>query len=363
MDIKRTFDLPYDTPFMVVDLDQTKKNIARMQIIADKNGKKLRPHSKTHKIPELSKLQIEIGAVGVCVQKTAEAETMFLGGIKSLLLSNEVFGGKFLRLSKLTSLGADLTVAVDNVPSVSQFAETCKNYSVEGNVLIDINTGMNRCGIEPEHTDRILEAIRKHGSLNLIGIMAYDGHVNSPDIKEREEEVKREELILEPIVKKTKKYCSGDLVVSVGGTPTADIWAKSPISTELQPGTYVYYDMQRVRQNLCTIDEISMGVVSSSISESLGTRIVLDAGYKSVAINEGVYPTVVDENERKYQVLSMSEEHTVIKPIDKVSHLGEEFLLLPYHACPVSDLWDKTYVLGSTIQPYTLSISGRGKRE
>lgn len=363
MDIEKVRSLPYDTPFMVVDMDQTVRNIKKMQEIANENEKKLRPHSKTHKIPELSKMEIDAGAVGVCVQKTAEAEVMFYGGVRNILLSNETFGSKFQRLGKLISMGCDLTIAVDNAISVDQFAEACRNYAVQGNVLIDVNIGMNRCGIEPDQLDAMIEAVKKHGNINLLGIMAYDGQVNSTDPKKRESEVHNEEKILEPLVKKIRGYCSSEPIISVGGTPTAEIWAKSDIATELQPGTYVYYDVHCMKQNLCGIDEISMGVVSTCTSESKGSRIVLDAGYKSVAIDQGVYPTVVDGMGHEYQVISMSEEHTVIKPLDNKSHLGERFVLLPYHACTTSDLWDSAYVIEGKKQPYTLPIRGRGKRE
>lgn len=287
MDIERALTLPYDTPFMIVDMNQTRKNIRKMQDLANENNKRLRPHSKTHKIPELSKMEIDAGAVGVCVQKTAEAEVMFYGGVRNILLSNETFGSKFQRLGKLASMGCDLTVAVDNITSVDQFAEICRGYGIQGNVLIDINIGMNRCGIEPDRLDTMIEAIKRQSNINLVGIMAYDGQVNSPDPKRREMEVDREEKLLEPIVKKVKQYCLAEPIVSVGGTPTAEIWAKSDIATELQPGTYVYYDIHCMKQNLCEINEISMAVVSTCTSESAGQRIVLDAGYKSVAIDQG----------------------------------------------------------------------------
>jgi len=190
MDLSKAIYLPFDTPFMTVDIDQTAKNIRKMQEIANRNGEKLRPHSKTHKIPELSKMEIEAGAVGICVQKTAEAEVMFNGGIRNIPLSNETFGNKFQRIGKLTSMGCNLTLAIDNLPSLDQFSEARKYFGIEGNVLIDVNIGMNRCGIEPDRIDLLLERMEKYNDLNLLGIMAYDGQVSSPEIKKREEEVK-----------------------------------------------------------------------------------------------------------------------------------------------------------------------------
>lgn len=363
MDVDGALKLNFETPFMVVDLEQTKKNILKMQDLAKRNGKRLRPHSKTHKIPEISNMQVQEGAYGICVQKTAEAEVMFQGGVRNILLSNETYGSKFFRLAKLISDGADLTVAVDNSNSVEQFSNLCRCFDVMGNVIIDINIGMNRCGIEPNNLEKVLVDIKKYSNLNLVGAMAYDGQVDSRNPKNREEEVKREESILAPLVRKIENISGGEPVISVAGTPTVDFWANSTIPNELQPGTYVYYDIHCLNQELCTIDEISMGVVSTCTSENIGERFVLDAGYKSVAIDHGVYPTVIDENRKKYKVVSMSEEHTVLKPYENDTKLGKRFLMLPYHACTTTDLWDITYVINKTHQPYSFVIRGRGKRE
>ncbi len=361
MNITRALSLNADTPFMVIDLEQVRKNIEKVQNVANFNNKTLRPHSKTHKIPEIAIMQVESGSVGVCVQKTAEAEIMYHGGVNNILLSNETYGNKFLRLSKLSMEGCELTVAVDNRISLEQYSKACSFFGVKGNVMVDVNIGMNRCGIYPDRFEELIYEIRKYKNLSFTGIMAYDGHVNDPDVKKREAEVRKEEKILEPMVKKAMEY-NRDCIVSVGGTPTFEIWAKSDLATELQPGTYIYYDMHCVKQNVASMDEIAMGVVSTAISEEIGERIVLDAGYKSVAIDQGVYPTVVDASGNQYPVLSMSEEHTVLKSRDNASHLGERFFIYPYHACTTTDLWDYTVAIEAE-GVSSFVIRGRGKRE
>ena len=363
LNISKSLEMGFETPHMVIDLDQVKKNIAKVQSVSTKNGKELRPHSKTHKIPYLAKLQTETGSNGVCVQKVAEAEVMFKGSIKNILLSNEILGTKFNRVADLIQRGCNIVVAVDNTLSVDQFSKACSYYGVEGHIMIDVNIGMNRCGIDPSVFHHLLDTALNSRHMILDGIMAYDGQINYPDPEKRKKEVKKEELMLEPLMKAVRSKGSSDPKLSVGGTPTWEIWSEIDLATELQPGTYIYYDTHCMHMGLCSLDEIAIGVVSTVTSEKRGERFVLDAGYKAISLDQGVYPTVLDEEGNQYEVLGMSEEHTVLKAKDNSSGLGKKLIMLPYHSCTTTDLWDGTYAISSGNLPEYIIIQGRGKRE
>ena len=366
MNINLALNLPFETPHMVVDLDQVKKNVNEMQHLADKHGKKLCPHSKTHKIPEISRIQIESGATGICVQKVSEAEVMFEGGVRNILISNEVIGTKLERVAKLLEQGCSIRVAFDNPNSINQYSKICSDRNIEGHVLLDLNIGMNRCGVDISEFSGLLDHLLKSKNLVLDGIMAYDGHVSQLDLRLRQNEVKKEEKIVMQALLETRKHGIDELEVSVSGTRTVEIWAESEISTELQPGTYVYYDTHYINYlnvELRNMDRIAMGLVSTVMSEKIGDRYVLDAGSKSVSLDQGVNPSVVDENGKEYKVLDMSEEHCVIKTKYEKSMLGKKFMILPYHACNTSDMWDGTYFISTQEQPRYVKIEGRGKRE
>lgn len=363
MNISKAVEMEFETPHMVIDMDQVRRNILKVQSITSENGKKLRPHSKTHKIPYLAKLQINAGADGICVQKVSEAEVMFNGSIKNILLSNETFGTKFNRVASLIQKGCNLVVAVDNIISLEQFSRACNYFSVEGRVLIDVDVGMNRCGTDPDGFVQLCSAVINSKALLLDGIMAYDGQIHSPNIEKRKSEVNKEETILAPLIGTLKSAGITDPKISVGGTPTWEIWSKSEIPTELQPGTYIYYDTHCLSMGLCSLNEIAIGVVSTVTSEKVGERFVLDAGYKSISLDQGVFPSVFDGDGNQYDVLSMSEEHTVLKSKDNSSKLGKKLIMLPYHSCTTADLWDGTYALSGDLLPVNLAIQGRGKRE
>lgn len=363
MDVKKILDLTFETPFMVVDADQINRNIKKMQKIADKGGKKLRPHSKTHKMPEISRMQVENGAIGVCVQKIAEGEIMFRGGVHNILLSNEIFGSKNDRAANLISRGGELTVAIDNYSSALQFSKACKYLNVKGKVIIDVNVGMNRCGVDPKDFSSLFNKVSHLPKITIEGIMAYDGHVNFEEQVKREKAVLREERLLVPIIDFLKQKSINEPTVSVGGTPTAEPWSKSDVATEIQPGTYIYYDSHHLKMGLCGINEIAIGVVATVTSEKVGERLVLDAGYKSVSMDQGVFPLVLDENSNLYRVVSMSEEHTVLESPKNKTYLGKKFILLPYHACTTTDLWDDCYMVTDSENPKFMPIQARGKRE
>lgn len=366
MDIAKALEIDAETPFMVLDEDQTKKNIHNMQKLAKTSGKKLRPHSKTHKIPEISRWQVDSGAVGICVQKVSEAEVMFEGGVRNILISNEIIDKrKTDRIAKLAASGCDISVAIDSFYGAENLSESAKCHNLEIPVLFDIDIGMHRCGIDSSRFDRLVDSVKNLGGLKVCGIMAYDGNVTGKTLEERTKSVSEESNILEPIVSSFLRKEPEESIISVGGTPTAGPWSKIDYVNELQPGTYVYYDLHCREMNLCSTSEISMGVVAQvmSKSETPHGRVVLDAGYKSISIDQGVVPEVVNENGLIGTIIGMSEEHTIVDTEKNSLEIGDRVVMLTYHACTTTDYWDKAWMFSKRHRPRTISIKARGKRE
>ncbi|WMT52535.1 alanine racemase [Ferroplasma acidiphilum] len=364
MNVEQALLISSETPYMAVDLNQTMNNIRKFQEIANKGHKTLRPHSKTHKIPYLAKLQLEEGASGVCVQKVAEAEVMFNGGISDILISNEVIDKrKCDRIARLSKNNCRISVAVDSLDGATNLSESAAYLNQVIPVLIDINIGMDRCGIDSEEVLKFHSELKKLPNIRVDGIMAYDGQVHSPKAAEREEMVNRERVIVQDIFQKLKKIDPNIKVLTVGGTPSSEIWSHFEEVSEIQPGTYIFYDMHCQEMGLCGMDEVSMGVVGQVMSMKHGKRIVLDAGYKSISLDQGVYPVAVNQKGIVGKVVSMSEEHTVIKPDQEDIELGSKVLLLPYHACTTTDFWDYAWIYDGKELPVMTKIMGRGKRE
>jgi D-serine deaminase-like pyridoxal phosphate-dependent protein len=184
-----------DTPALVVDLDRMERNLRTMAAFAAEHKVLLRPHAKMHKSAELAKLQMAAGAVGVCVQKTSEAEALVSGGVHNIFISNEVIAlHKLARVAALTRtlapLGGKLAICVDSVEGIRRLAD-CMNegrlasgIASQIDVFIELNVGQNRCGVEPGAPAVALALeIRKHPALTFAGLQAYHGkaqHLRTP---------------------------------------------------------------------------------------------------------------------------------------------------------------------------------------
>lgn len=362
MDIEKALQLNVDTPSMIIDYSQVMANLKKIQDFADRMGKKLKPHSKTHKIPYLARKQIELGAVGVCVQKGSEAEVMFNGGVTDITVSNEIVGEiKTDRLASLASMGCNLTVAVDGKRGMEDLNMSAKKFGLEMNVLLDIDLGMDRCGVRPADAEKILKLSGDYKNLNFSGIMAYDGNVSDKSEKIRREKVSLEAAELEKIVDMYGKMIGKPETVTVGATSTYNLWAEYAFITELQPGTYVYYDTRTTEYGASDLGELAMGVLATVMSSTRPDHAVLDAGYKSTSIDNGRYPTVLTGHSGKASVVSMSEEHAVLEGTGNLQ-VGDRVMLLPSHACTTTDQWDQAVVFNRKTPLEKWKIFGRGMR-
>lgn len=138
-----------DTPALVLDLDAFERNLAKMARLAREAGVRLRPHAKTHKSTAVALRQIAHGAIGQCCQKVGEAEVLVHGGVRDVLVSNEVFGAQKMR--RLAALAREATIGVcfDDAEQVEQASRAARDYGVEIGGLVEIELGMNRCGVMP----------------------------------------------------------------------------------------------------------------------------------------------------------------------------------------------------------------------
>src|SRR5881296_3037777 len=159
-----------DTPALVLDLDALERNLLRMADAVKGSGVRLRPHAKSHKCAEIARAQIAAGAVGVCCQKVSEAEALVEGGIRDVLVTNEIVGRKKIKCLADLSQRANLGVCVDNPENLEQIAATGARL----NVYIEVEVGMRRCGVAPgEPVLALAKAIVKAPSLRFAGLQAY----------------------------------------------------------------------------------------------------------------------------------------------------------------------------------------------
>ncbi len=361
-----------DTPALLIDLDRLEANIARMAALAKSHGVNLRPHTKTHKCPEIAKMQIAAGASGITCAKLGEAEAMAAAGIDDILIANEIIGEqKFKRLIEL-STKAKVCAAVDSVfgaQSLNAALAQARRGGQAGQtleVVIEINCGQNRAGVLPgEETLQLANNLVQFKQLTLRGLMTHGGHAYNQTSREAIEKIGREEgRVMVETAERLRRNGIPVETVSVGSTPAARYCAAAPGVTEIRPGTYVFYDLTQVDLFACELDDCALAVLATVISCPSKHRAVIDAGKKAFTSDprgrsgkEGGYGWVV---EKEVAITRLSEEHGVIES-DARFEIGEKVRILPNHACVVVNQFDEMYGVRTGRVEQVFKIAGRGK--
>ncbi|HYG89184.1 MAG TPA: alanine racemase [Azospirillum sp.] len=324
-----------DTPVPIIDLDRVEQNLAKMQAYCDRHGLALRPHIKTHKIPDLARRQMDLGAVGITCQKIGEALVMAEAGCPDILLSYPIVGAA--KVAPLAALARKtrLTVALDNPLALDTVAAAAQEDGVTIGVLVEFDSGDGRCGVQSP-ADALALARRAEGN----GLMAFRGLMTYPRGPQTVPFVAAARALLEeagiPLA-----------TVSVGGTPGCWDTHELPGVTELRVGTYIYHDRATVGAGAATLEECAVHVLATVVSRPTDDRAVLDSGSKTLSsdrvapsVGEGFglildYPDAV--------ITRLNEEHAVVdlSRCARKPAIGERVRILPNHVCVVSNLHDR----------------------
>ncbi|MDQ6619888.1 MAG: DSD1 family PLP-dependent enzyme [Pseudomonadota bacterium] len=332
------------TPALVVDLDALERNLQLMAHAVGGSGVALRPHSKSHKCPDIAKAQMALGAVGVCCQTVHEAAVMVQAGVPDVLVTNEIVG--LAKLRDLASLARSARIAVlaDNEANVHELATAAAEARVHLRVLVEVDVGANRCGVEPGGAAAVLaQAIAAVPWLQFGGIHAYHGgaqHRRTP--AERVQAIARAAelaLLSRNAVEASGLACP---TVTGAGTGTWQLERDSGVYTELQPGSYIFMDADYGRNALAPEQhafEQSLFVVTTVMSTPRDDRCVVDAGLKALAFDSG--PPLV-RAARGLVYARASDEHGIITVDDPLLRpgLGERLWLVPGHCDPTVNLHD-----------------------
>jgi D-serine deaminase-like pyridoxal phosphate-dependent protein len=335
-----------DTPALVIDLDAMERNLTRMATFAREQQVKLRPHAKMHKSAELARLQMQAGAVGVCVQKTSEAEALAAGGVHDIYISNEVVAPhKLQRVAALahalSARGGRLAIAVDSLHGVQALAQAFAGAPANLiDVFIELDVGQGRCGVAaPEAVLPLAQVIGQHAALRFAGLQAYQGkaqHLRTP--QERR-------AALDIVLARVRQTCqllqtAGIEVplVTGAGTGTFSLEATSGVYGELQAGSYLFMDADYARNESDPAQpqfEHALFIKTQVMSVS-ATHAVCDAGHKSHAIDSGL-PTV---HGAALAYSNGGDEHGILHG-DKLPAIGDALWLIPGHCDPTVNLHDQ----------------------
>lgn len=357
------------TPCLVLDLDALERNIKKMGDYAKAHGMRHRAHGKMHKSVDVAKLQESLGdAVGVCCQKVSEAEVFARGGIKDILVSNQVRDPmKIDRLARLPKLGARTIVCVDDIDNVAELSKAAVKHGTELEVFVEMDVGAGRCGvIGAENVVAIAKAIEAAPNLKFTGIQAYQGAMQHMDLYE--DRKAKIDVAVDMVKEAVAALDAAGLhpeLVSGGGTGSYYFESASGVFNELQAGSYAFMDADYGRildADGKRIDqgewENAMFLYTQVMSHAKADKAICDAGLKAQSIDSGL-PVVFGRDDVEY--IKCSDEHGVIADPNGALKVGEKLRLVPGHCDPTANVHDwYVGVRGGKVEALW-PVSARGK--
>lgn len=276
-----------NTPALLIDLEAMESNLNRMAAFCRDTPVNLRPHFKNHKVPLLAWKQIEAGAIGVCCATLREAEILIHHGVRSILIANEIAGAAKINWLADLSRHADVMVGIDDERVASDMACIARKRKMQLSVLVDINVGLNRCGVQQGEPARQLAKSAVEKGLRFCGVMGYEGHLQVlPPGEERDELVRGVGKALVDSKKLIESDGIAVPIVSTGGTGTYEMAGSYKGVTEIQAGCYLLMDT--LYTNRGSDFRRTLTLLATVVSAPEPHRAVIDCGMKGLSAERGL---------------------------------------------------------------------------
>jgi D-serine deaminase-like pyridoxal phosphate-dependent protein len=343
-------DLP--TPALLVDLDRFEANLATMADHCRREGCRFRPHAKTHKCPEIARRQVASGARGISVATVPEAEAMVAAGIRGVLLTSPIVEpGKIARMVALARAGGEVLLAVGHELEVERLAAAAATAGTVVDVLVDLDVGDHRFGIEPGPPAlELARKIEKRPSLRIRGAQAYLGlaaHV--PGFEARRKTSTEAMGRAVETVDQLRKAGHDIGFLSCASTGTYNIDCKLPGPIELQSGSYIFMDVEYRaiggKSNDAVYEDFrpSLTVLTTVVSASRPERVSVDAGIKSFATDSKARPEARDRPGLQYQFHGDEFGRVTAAPGVDLPKIGDRLEFYVPHCDPTVNLYDRIH--------------------
>jgi len=357
-----------DTPSLLIDLDVLDRNISEMGAVARTALVGLRPHTKTHKSPEIARMQIAAGAAGITVAKLGEAEVMIEAGLDDLFVAYPIVGdAKLERLGALLD-HARIRASLDSVEVAEGVGRVGKDVGRDVPVLVDVDTGLHRMGHEPGETSaRAALEIAAVPGIEVIGLSTHAGHAyRAADPRELRRIAEREALDVIETAERCEREGLRIREISVGSTPTARIAAGVDGVTEIRPGTYVFNDVQQMRLGVAAEADCAARILATVVARPTAERFLIDAGTKSFSGDGGDGPPFpgrgVVAGRPELRLDFMNEEHGVGHIVgDGELRIGDRLEVIPLHVCSAVNLFDVAHGVRDGAVDHEVAIAARGR--
>lgn len=367
--------LTMETPYVLIDTARMERNIHRMAAVAAEAGVKLRPHTKTHKMPPIAHKQVAAGANGITVAKISEAEVMAQHGIDDIFIAFPIVSpGKIERLTRLAPQ-INLLVGVDSMEGAKLLAEAATRSEQVVAVRLEVDSGMRRTGVLYDQAVELAKQLSAMPSLRLDGIYTYRGALynGQPTLDLMQAGIDEGRLMVE-LAERIRAQGVPINEVSVGSTPTAAFAATVPGITEIRPGTYVFQDRMQARFGVCGPEDWAASVCVTVVSRPSPELAIIDGGSKTFATDIGPgtgplmlegYGHVMELEDARLERLS--EEHGMLRlgPSAQAANvqIGDILHIVPNHICSTINLHNQVVFRTATGQYDAARVLARGMLE
>ena len=328
------------TPALILDLDAARRNIDKMARWLEGKPAKIRPHIKVHKSPELARMQIEAGAIGLSTATVWEAVVLVRSGLDSIFIVNTIAGAEKLAVIASLAREADVMVAVDELPNAMEVARAARAAGSTVGVLIEVDTGMDRAGVDTtEQAIELGQSLMELKGVRVLGVSGYEGHCSlTPEADLRAQKQKKAMSFLTQTAHELKARGIPCPIVSAGGTATWNLTAADPDVTEIQAGSYVVMD----NFHGAMVGDFEKGLtVATTVISRPHDRVIVDAGNKSLGA-----PALSTIAGRGNEGFRFDEEHGVFVALpDETLRVGDVVELVPGYAPGTVNWYDAYHVV------------------
>jgi len=355
-----------DTPAIVIDLDIMERNLCKVSEYAREHGLRLRPHTKTHKIPALGRRQVELGAAGLSVAKSTEAEVMLASGTPDLLVAYPVVGEQKLRQLVEVARRTQLTVSVDSLAVAGPLSAAARAGGVEIGVLAEVDVGLGRVGVQPgAELLALVQGLAALPGLRWRGVAFYPGHIRVLDESGTAQFAALQQTVAGMVRELTAAGFAPE-IVSGGSTPLLWHSHEVPGLNEIRPGTYIFNDRNTVLSEACTKEECAASILATVVSTAPG-RMIIDGGSKTFSSDrlsgsaEVTFGEIVEAPGAKFH--KMNEEHGYVdlSAAGRGFSVGERVHVVPNHVCVAMNLHEQVYGVRGEDVVEVWAVAGRGK--
>lgn len=347
-----------DTPALLIDLDIMERNLARVASYAREHGLRLRPHTKTHKIPALARRQIELGAAGITVAKTTEAEVMLDAAPADLLIAYPVVGQAKIERLRAIAAKTEATVAVDSIDAARMISDA----GIKAGILVEVDVGLGRMGVTAEEATLLVEEIIKLPHIEWKGLAFYPGHIKDP--KDAAGIASLQAAILD-LVDRFVAMRIPPSIVSGGSTPLLYQSHLFDGMNEIRPGTYIFNDRNTWASGACGRENCAATMLVTVVSVQ-GNRMMIDGGSKTFSsdrLSTGGpgFGEIVEAPGALFHKMNEEHGYVDIGNAERRFAVGDRVQVLMNHVCTAVNMQERIYGVRGDEVIEAWTVSGRGK--